>query len=240
MVATVEIPILTSRTLELLREAIPPEKQGILRDGLERIKPLFRSFLTQNEGDADVAFVMASSSYAHPRSQLLAVLLSSVDSAQLPRMVAEVSGYACKVLSREGWRLDKSVKLLREAWDTYGAIGKLLAKKIQAIGQVRELPYGWLMASTRMDFSLTATAMYLEGEFPNATPNRLDYLCQAARFETDHVLRLIYLALSPVTLADQRVGILRGLFGSWQGGDDLDVDLRQLYESRRHRRAEPS
>lgn len=240
MVATAEIPILTPRTLELLREAIPPDKQRILRDGLERVRPLFSSFLAEDDGEDDETFTIASSRYAHPRLQLLLVFLSSVDLLELPGMVQEVSHYASELLRREGLHLDKGAKLLREAWDAYGHIGRLLAQEFEALGQVTELPYGWLMALTRMDFSLTAIAMYLEGEFPNATRNRLDYLCQAALIETVHVMRLIYLALYPVRLAEQKLEILRGLFGSWQGDDAVDEDLRQLYESRRHTGSEPS
>lgn len=40
---------------------------------------------------------------------------------------------------------------------------------------------------------------------------------------------------------ERKLAILRGLFGSWQGDDDrLEEDLRQLYESRRQKRREPS
>lgn len=239
VVATAEIPILTPRTLDLLREAIPPDRQRILRDGLERVKPLFSSFLSGDDGEDREAFVMASSRYAHPRLQLFLVLLSSVDLSQLPRMVEEVSHYAAEMLQREGWRLGKGVKLLREAWDTYGAIGKLLAQNIQALGQVRELPYGWLMASTRMDFSLTATSMYLEGEFPDATESRLRYLCGTALEGTSTVLSLLRPELDPSRLLARKSGILRALFGSWQDDDGADDDLRHLYESRRFRRSEP-
>jgi hypothetical protein len=239
MVATAEIPILTPRTLDLLREAIPPDKERILRDGLERIRPLLGDFLTQDNGDVDESFVIASSRYVHPRLRLLLVLLSSVDLAQVPGMVAEVSQYASNMLLREGWRLGKGVKLLREAWDTYGAIGTLLAQNIQALGQVRELPYGWLMASTRMDFSLTATSMYLEGEFPDARESRLRYLCGTALEGTSTVLSLLRPELDPSRLLARKSGILRALFGSWQDDDRADDDLRRLYESRRLRRIEP-
>lgn len=48
-------------------------------------------------------------------------------------------------------------------------------------------------------------------------------------------------AFDAPTAMERRLAILRGLFGSWQGDDDhLEEDLRQLYESRRQKRREPS
>lgn len=241
MVATAEIPILTPRTLDLLGEAIPPDRHRILRDSLDRMKPLFNSFLTEDDGENHESFVMASSRYAHPRLQVVLELSSSVDPTRLARLVGELSHYVSELLQREGCRLGDGLKHLDTAWDTYKRIGWLWTQNFATLNQIRDLPYGWLMASARMDFSLTATAMYLEGEFPNALHDRLSFLCQAAQDDTASVMTILLQVLYPGRVAEKRSQVLQDLFGSWKGDEQIDEEnLKRLYESRRRRRTEPS
>lgn len=234
MVATAEIPILTPRTLDLLREAIPADTHRVLRDSLHRIRPLFAAFLAEVDGEADEAFLIASSRYAHPRLHALLLLASVLEPRQLISMIEQVSNHATDLLQREGWRLQDGLNALEPAWDTYAEIGRLMTQRFSSLGDVRHLPYGLLMASTKMDFTLTATAMYLEGDFPAANPARLRFLCYAAEAETRNVKSVITEGFFPST-SYANLKVLRRLCGSWQDDDRLDEDLKTIYESRRYR-----
>lgn len=234
MPTTTEIPILTSRTLELFANAIPADTHRALRDSLERIKPVFASFFTDDSMEVSDAFLIAASRYAHPRLQLLLLLASVISPNELPRLIDEIANYESNMLAGEGRRLGKGIKPLRSAWETYKKIGQLLRDNLSVLDQTRNLPYGWLMASTKMDFSLTATAMYLEGDFPNASQNRLAYLCRAAQDESANVMTILLHAFYPLK-KEHAAQALGDLFGSWQGDDRVDEDLNELYESRRYR-----
>jgi len=240
MAVIAEIPILTHRILNLLAEVIPPDKHRLLRERLELVKPLFGSFLTKDDGDAHEAFLIASSQYAYPRLEVVFLLLSIVGPLQLTKLVRATADFASEMLERHGWRLGEGVQPLRNAWETYTQIGELLTQNVAAFNQARSLPYGWLMASTKMDFSLTATALYLEGEFPDASAARLGYLCQAAESEAANVKRILMQALFPSDATEEKSKTLRRLFGSWQGDDSLNEDLKSLYTSRLYRSSEPS
>lgn len=235
-----EIPILTPRILNLLIEIIPPDKHRLLRGRLERIKPFFGSFLTQHDGDAHEVFLIASSRYTYPRSEAVSLLLSIIGPLQFTKLVRATADFATDMLRLEGWRLGDGVQPLRNAWETYAQIGELLTQNVAALIQATSLPYGWLMASTKMDFSLTATALYLEGEFPDASAARLGYLCQAAESEAANAKRILMQALFPSATTKEKSTTLRHLFGSWQGDDSLDEDRKGLYKSRLYRSSEPS
>ncbi len=240
MTAVAELPILTSRTLDLLRDAIPPEKHKALSDRLEGLKPLFVSFLSEDGGESDASFVVATSKYYYPRLEALFLLLSSIDATQLLGLLSAVRDLALDSLRQHGWRLGPDVHRLEKAWKTYAEIGSLLLQSINRLAQLQSLPYGWLTSSTRMDFSLTATAMYLEGEFPEAMPSRLSYLCHAAEGEADTVKKILWKALAPEEPRQDRVKALKRLFGSWEGDEQAEKDLEDLYKSRLYRSAEAS
>lgn len=239
MSAIAEIPILTPRSLTIWREVLPPNELGALQARFEPVRRLFASFLTTDDGDPDVAFLMASSRYAHLRLEIIQALLSIVGQAQLGHLLAKIPEFASELVEREGWRLGEGVTPLRKAWETYGRIISLLRENLEALSRIQTPPYGLMMALTTMDFSLTATAMYFEGEFPDAAPTRLLYLCRAAETEAATVERILLEVLHPYD-AEEKAKILRSLFGSWQGGDELDEDLKQLYESRLYRSVDPS
>ncbi len=240
MNAIAEIPILTPRSLTIWREVLPPNELGALQARFEPVRRLFASFLTTDDGDPDEAFLMASSRYAHLRLEILQALLSIVGHVELARLLDKIPEFASDLVEREGWRLGEGVTPLRKAWETYARIMRLLRENQTSLSRVQTPPCGLVMALTRMDFSLTATAMYLEGEFPDPASTRVLYLCRAAETEAASVEAIILDALSPLDSTEKKLKTLRELFGSWQGGDELDEDLKQLYESRLDRSVEPS
>lgn len=240
MAAIAEIPILTPRTLDLLGDALSPEKSRLLRERLDLIKPLFEGFLANDHEGTAEAFVVATSKYVYLRLQFVILLLSLIRPAELTRMLGVIADLASNLLQEKGWRLRNGVRPLRNAWGTYAETAKLLTEHLTEFNLERSFPYGLLMASTRMDFSLTATAMYLEGEFPSANPIRLEYLCQAAESDAAIVKDILGQALSPLKTTAEKVESLRRLFGSWQEDDRADEDLRDLYKSRLYKSTEPS
>lgn len=240
MTAVAELPILTPRTLVLLRDAIPPEKHRALSDRLEGLKPLFASFLSEDGGEPDASFLVATSKYYYPRLEALFLLLSSIDAAQLSNLLSAVRDLAFDTLRQHGWRLGPDVHHLENAWNAYAEIGRILFESVNRLAQLQSLPYGWLMSSTRMDFSLTATAMYLEGEFPEANPSRVSYLCHAAEAEVATVRKILWKVLGPEEPRQDRVKALSRLFGSWEGDEQAQKDLEDLYKSRLNRSTEAS
>jgi hypothetical protein len=240
MAAIAEIPIITPRTLELLGDDLSPEKSRLLRERLEGIKPLFESFLCEDQGETAEAYVMATSKYLNPRLEFVILLLSLVRPAGLSRMLELIADLASDLLQEQGWRLGNGVRPLWNAWGTYARTAKLLTEHLTEFSPEKSLPYGLLMTSTRMDFSLTATAMYLEGEFPRTNATRLEYLCRAAESETAAVEGILRQALSPLMTTAQKAESLRRLFGSWKGDDRVDEDLKDLYESRLYNRPDLS
>ena len=240
MTAIAEIPIFTPRTLDLLGDALSPEKSRLLCERLELIKPLFEGFLANDHGGTAEAFVLATSKYVYPRLQFVILVLSLIRPAELTRLLGTIADFASNLLQDQGWRLGNGVRSLRSAWGTYAKIAKLLTEHLTEFSLERSLPYGLLMASTRMDFSLTATAMYLEGELPSSNPIRLEYLCQAAESDAAIVKDILGQALSPLKTTAEKVESLRRLFGSWQGDDRAEEDLKDLYKSRLYRSTEPS
>ncbi len=240
MTAVAELPILTPRTLDLLRDAIPPERHRVLSDRLEGLKPLFVSFLSEDRGAPDASFVVVTSKYYYARLELLVLLLSSVDAAHLLNLLVSVRDLAFDILRQNGWRLGPDVHRLEKAWNTYAEIGSLLLQSANRLTQLQALPYGWIMSSTRMDFSLTATAMYLEGECPEAKASRVSYLCHVAEEEAATVKKILWKALVPEEPRQAKVKALRRLFGSWEGDEQAERDLEDLYKSRLYRSTEAS
>ncbi len=240
MTAVAELPILTPRTLVLLGDAIPPEKHRVLSDRVEGLKPLFASFLSEDGEDPDAPFIVACSKYYYPRLEALFILLSSIDAAHLLNLLNSVRDLAFGILRQHGWRLGADVHRLESAWNTYAEVGRILFQSVNRLAQLQSLPYGWLMSSTRMDFSLTGTAMYLEGEFPEAKPPRVSYLCHAAETEAGTVKNILLRALLSEEPRQDRVKALRRLFGSWDGDEQAEKDLEDLYKSRLHRSSEAS
>jgi len=236
MAAIAEIPILTARALDLLGEAIPAQDCRVLRDLLQSLKPLFATFLCSYDEDTDEAFILASSKYVYPRLQVLLLLLAILKPDQLLRMIAGTGEAASEMLSRHGSRLGADLHYLQKAWDTYGEIGGALTQNLTKLNQLTSLPYGLLMASTKVDFSLTGTALYLEGELPDANRPRLAYLCRAAESEASKVRDLLTDALLPSLEGNAKLQRLSCLFGSWVDGDYLENDLQELYRSRLHSR----
>jgi hypothetical protein len=232
MTAIAEIPILTPRTLDLLDDAISTEDRQLLRDHLQSLKPVFATFLCTDGRNPDEAFTLASCKYAYPRLQVLLLLLRIFKPDHLLQLVAVTSEAACEMVSRHGWRLGADVEHLKKAWNTYGEIGNILTQNLAKLIQLSTLPYGWLMASTAMDFSLTGTALYLEGELPDADPSRLRYTCRAAEFEATKVRDFLVEALFPSSEAIAKSQRLARLFGSWADDGHLEEDLESLYKSR--------
>jgi hypothetical protein len=236
MAAIAEIPILTGRALDLLGEAIPAQDCRALRDLLQSLKPLFATFLCSDDEDLDEAFILASSKYVYPRLQLLVRLLSILKPDQVLRLVAATGEAASEMISQQGWRLGADLHYLQKAWDAYGEIGGVLTQNLTTLNQLTSLPYGLLMASTKMDFSLTGTALYLEGELPDANRPRLAYLCRAAESEATKVRDLLTGALFPSPEDSRKSQVLWRLFGSWSEDDRLERDLQSLYKSRLYSR----
>jgi hypothetical protein len=230
--AIAEIPILTPRTLDLLDKAIPAEDREVLRDHLQSLKPIFAAFLRSDDRNPDEAFILASCKYVYPRLHLILLLLRVFKPAQLLQLVAITSEAASEMLSRHGWRLGADVEHLKKAWNTYSEIGNVLSQNFAKLIQLTTLPYGCLMASTAMDFSLTGTALYLEGELPDADASRLRYACRAADFEATKVRDFLADALFPASKAVAKSQRLARLFGSWADDGRLDEDLESLYKSR--------
>lgn len=240
MTAIAEIPILTPRALDLLNEAIAPEDRQILRDHLQSLKPIFAGFLSSDDEDPNEAFILASCKYVYPRLQGIFLLLTILKPDQLLQLVTATSEAASEILSQHGWRLGADVEHLKKAWDTYVEIGNVLAQNLTKLTQLTSLPYGWLMASTRMDFSLTCTALYLEGELTIANPSRLRYACRAAHFQAVKVRAFLAEALFPSTGGIGKSQMLSHLFGSWADDNRVDEDLEKLYKSRLYSSPDPS
>jgi hypothetical protein len=223
-----------------LKGAIPPEKHRVLSDRLEALKPLLASFLGEDGGEPDASFVVASSKYYDPRLEALLLLLSSIDAAQLLNLLTLVRDFAVDILRQQGWRLGPDLHRLENAWNTYAEIGGILFHGVDGLAQLQNLSYGWLMSSTRMDFSLTATAMYLEGEFPEAKQSRVSYLCRVAEEEAVATKKILWKVLGPGEPPQDKVRALRQLFGSWEGDEQAEKDLEDLYKSRLYRSTEAS
>ena len=240
MSAVAELPILTPRTLDLLRDAIPPEKHRALSERIEALKPLFVSFLNEDTGNLEDSFSIVCSRYCYPRLEAILLLLSFVNAADLLRLLSMVRDFAFDILRQNGWRLGPDAHRLENAWNTYAEIGSLLFQSVNGLAQLQSVPYGWLMSSTRMDFSLTATAMYLEGEFPEAKPSRVSYLCHTAEAEAATVKKILRKALVLEEPRQDRVKVLRRLFGSWEDDEQAEKDLEDLYKSRLYRSTEAS
>jgi len=240
MTTIAEIPILTPQTLNLLAKAISPNQHQLLRERIERIKPLFESFLTEDGSEVHEAFLIASSRYAYPRLEILFLLLSIVLPLGLARLFSEIGKLGSDMVTREGWRLGSGAWRLRNAWGTYVEIGKLLGENMGALSQIRSLPYGWLMSSTKVDFGLTATTMYLEGEFPHVSVERLMYLCEVAESETSNAKLILTEMVLRADNKREESNRLRRLFGSWEGNGDFEGDLKNLYNSRLSRNSSPS
>src|SRR5271157_3359092 len=102
MAAIAEIPILTPRTLDLLGDALSPEKSRLLRERLVLIKPLFEGFLANDHEGAAEAFVVATSKYVYPRLQFVILLLSLILPAELTRMIGVIADLASNLLQEKG------------------------------------------------------------------------------------------------------------------------------------------
>lgn len=236
MAAIAEIPILTPRSVDLFSDVVSAQDRQALCSYLQSLKSIFAGFLCADDEDPDEAFILASSKYVYPRLQLLLWLLSILKPDQLLRMIGGTGEAASEMLSRHGSRLGVDLHYLQKAWDTYGEIGGVLAQNLTRLNQLTSLPYGLLMASTRMDFSLTGTALYLEGELPDANRPRLAYLCRVAESDASKVRDLLTDALLPSLEGNAKLQRLSRLFGSWVDGDYLENDLQELYRSRLHSR----
>jgi len=239
MTAIAEFTILTPRTLHLLSETVPREKLSPLREAIEGFKPLFLSFLRVDEGDAEEAFILASSKFSYPRLTAVLLLVSIVEPPRLHQLVGAVRNLAWDMLQRNGWRLGGDVQHLRKAWDIYGDVGSIVAQSLEKLSRLTASPYGWLLAATKLDFCLTGTAMYLEDEIADVNPARVGYLCRAAALTAEEFKDLTLRALFPTHYPDDKGKVLARLFGSWGEDDRLEEDLRSLYKSRRYGRPDP-
>jgi hypothetical protein len=229
-----EPPILTSRTIELFREAISPEAYQFLCSRLEQVKTVCSDFLLYKSGRTiDEAYELTISRYFYRRLELVVFLISTLNTVQFAGLIDAVNNFAFDSLKREGWKLGGNVKLLENAWLHYKQIITEIFSNLQALTKVLSPPYNFLTVSTKMDFCLSSTLMFLEGEFPDADNRALGFLCEEAQRNTLIMRTLFHDMISPRRIENgEKVQALRKLFGSWNDDPELDRLLAEIYQSR--------
>lgn len=234
MIQLAEPPIFTSRTIELFREAIPLEAYEALRLRLDNVKSIFSTFLFAHHPSLTrEAYELSTCRYFYPRLEMIVFLLSSLNEVKFADLLKATSDFAFDSLKREGWRLGANAKLLENAWANYKGVASLLLSNLQTLATIQVPPYNFLTSSTKMDFCLSSTLMFLEGEFPNADPYALEFLCKEAQSSTAIIQNLLQRMFSANVVANEERGqTLRSLYGSWADDTELDKILDEIYQSR--------
>lgn len=215
---------------------MPPEVYETLRLKLDQVKTIYSTFANFQETDRiEEAYDLAISKYFYPRLEVVVLLLSSVDENKFRELTTAVNAFAIDCIMKEGWRLGSTAKDdIEFAWTKYKDLALHIINNLQAFsGFQGPTPYNFLMTATRMDFSLTTTLMYLDGEFPDANRNALSFLCSDAK-STCLALERDFMALLSKRQQDsgEREHTLRNLYGSWESSEHLDMLLKDIYNSR--------
>lgn len=232
-------PILTRRTAEVLRGAIPePCAAGL--DALvdEVLEPIFGWFLRGGAGrDVESDFQLAVARYHRPRLRITAFLLETLGPHRIGELLRSVASLSGEILRANEWKVGRAeAESLRQAFRSYEQVIGELIRLITAPPRAMRAPFDFLFRSARMDFCLSAAAGYLEGDIGgDVEQDRVVFLCGMAGKTTADVLdavRSIRLAEDPDQLAAWRENRLDDLHGAWGNEPGMEQDLAQVYEAR--------
>lgn len=231
-------PILTRRTVEILKARLEPDQAGRLSRLVDDLlADTFGWFLRGEGGDLESDFHLAVGRYQIPRLRVLGFLVQAVGGERIEELLRSVSSFSLEILSENRWKLDQQDHAaLRRAFRRYEELIAELAGLIASPPSVGRQPFNLLLRSTRMDFCLSASVAYLEGDIEGEIDDeRLSFLCQLASEATEDVLsalRSIRLASDPQQLARWRDERLARLAGAWGDEPGMEEELRRIYDTR--------
>lgn len=225
-------PILTPRTVDLLRSKIPEEAFADLKARVESVVRNHYAPFLQKSGEAPAwELELAVGRYHVPRIELLTLLLNMIPNLPPGTLLRDALAFYIQTLAENGWKLGAGSSALREAVEEYGEI----VKSVRALSPSDDLatpPYDLMRDADRMDFCLTSLMVYLEGDIADADPDRTEQLCAEARSSTKRVKEVFAeIRRGSLSQGDRRATLL-GLFGAWPDSEEAERDLDSLYRSR--------
>lgn len=232
-------PILTRRTADQLKQVLSSSDAialgGLVEDVLEGV---FRPFLRDSERETEADFHLAAARYHHPRLRIMAFLLKVVTEKEIAEILRSVANLSLETVKQNAWKLSSEDQdALESAFGAYKALVEELERIVATPPMAAREPFDFLMRATRMDFCLSASVAYLDGDISGeVSPDRVTFVCQKAKATTEDVLaavRSIWLGEDSEALARWRSERLNKLCGTWGNDPGLEEELKRIYESRR-------